>query len=72
MIRVFAQNSASASRMGDTVSLLVPQGWAIRGVLQAMDGREPLSAVMISALVMLAWAIAFFTVGILRFNRRYA
>jgi ABC-2 type transport system permease protein len=72
MIRVFALNSASASRMGDTVSLLVPQGWAIRGVLQAMDGREPLSAVMISALVMLAWAITFFTVGILRFNRRYA
>jgi ABC-2 type transport system permease protein len=71
MIRVFAVNSASASRMGDTVSLLVPQGWAIRGLLQAMDGAQPLSAVLLSAAIMLAWAVAFFTVGILRFNKRY-
>ena len=72
MIRVFAVNSASAARMGETVSLLVPQGWAIRSLLQAMDPREPLSVVILSALVVLAWAIAFFAIGILRFNRRYA
>jgi len=72
MIPVFALNSASAARMGNTVSLLVPQGWAIRGLLQAMNGREPLSVVLLTASVMLAWAIAFFTTGILRFNRRYA
>ncbi len=71
MIRVFAVGSATAARMGDTVSLLVPQGWAIRGLLQAMDSREPLSAVMVTALIMLGWAIAFFVIGILRFNRRY-
>ncbi len=71
MIRVFAGNSAAASRMGDTVALLVPQGWAIRSLLQAMDGREPLSAVSISALAMLAWAITLFTIGVLRFNKRY-
>lgn len=72
MIRVFAVGSATASQMGDTVSLLVPQGWAIRGFLQAMDGREPLSAVIVSSLILLAWAIVFFVIGILRFNRRYA
>ncbi len=72
MIRVFAVGSASASRMGATVSLLVPQGWAIRGLLQAMDSQEPLSAVILTALVMLAWSIAFFTAGVVRFNRRYS
>jgi ABC-2 type transport system permease protein len=72
MIPVFAGNSASAARMSDTVSLLVPQGWAIRGFLQAMDGREPLSAVALTALALLGWAAVFFMVGVLRFNRRYA
>ncbi len=72
MIRVFAVGSATASQMGDTVSLLVPQGWAIRGFLQAMDSREPLSAVIVTAAILLAWAVTFFVIGILRFNRRYA
>jgi ABC-2 type transport system permease protein len=72
MIPVFAVGSASAARMGETVSLLVPQGWAIRGLLQAIDGREPLSAVLLTALVLLVGAVAFFAIGVLRFNRRYA
>jgi ABC-2 type transport system permease protein len=68
MIRVFATNSPGSAV--DIVSLLVPQGWAIRGVVQSMHG-ETLSSLLITCLVMLAWSVVFFIVGVWRFNRRY-
>ena len=71
MIRIFAMNAPGAARLGDTVSLLVPQGWAIRGLMDSMNS-EPIRAVLVSALVMLAWSVVFFVIGVLRFNRRYA
>jgi linearmycin/streptolysin S transport system permease protein len=71
MISVFALNSPTAARMGNTVSLLVPQGWAIRGLLQTMNA-EPVGSVLLTMLVMLAWSIAFFAIGVWRFNKRYA
>ncbi len=70
MISIFAMNSPTAARMGDTVSLLVPQGWAIRGLMQAMNG-EPLSSVLTTTLILLLWSTAFFAIGVWRFNRRY-
>jgi ABC-2 type transport system permease protein len=71
MISIFAMNSPNAAQLGDTVSLLVPQGWAIRGMMHAMNG-EPLSSVVINTLVLLVWSSVFFIVGVLRFNKRYA
>jgi ABC-2 type transport system permease protein len=70
MIGIFAMGAPGAAKLSDTVSLLVPQGWAIRGLMQSMNG-EPLSAVLLSVLVMFVWSAAFFTIGVLRFNRRY-
>ncbi|HET7089951.1 MAG TPA: ABC transporter permease [Anaerolineae bacterium] len=70
-ISIFAQGSPTAQQLGSTVSLLVPQGWAVRGLIQAMNGL-PVVDVLLTTLVMLAWSAAFFTVGVLRFNRRYA
>ena len=70
MISIFAMGSPGAARLGDTVSLLVPQGWAIRGLMQSMNA-EPVSAVMVTALVMLVWSVVFFSIGVMRFNRRY-
>jgi ABC-type transport system involved in multi-copper enzyme maturation permease subunit len=70
MIRIFAMNSPNAARLGNSVSLLVPQGWAIRGLLQSMDG-EPVMNVLVSTLVMLAWSAVFFSTGVWRFNKRY-
>jgi ABC-type Na+ efflux pump permease subunit len=52
------------------VSILVPQGWAVRGLLQSVNA-EPIGAVLVTVLVMLAWSVAFFVVGVLRFNKRY-
>jgi len=68
MIRVFATNSPGSAV--DIVSLLVPQGWAIRGIVQCMHG-EAISAVLVTVLVMLVWSAVFFIFGVWRFNRRY-
>ena len=71
MISVFAQGSPGAEQLGGTVSLLVPQGWAIRGLMQAMNGA-PLRDVALTAAVMLVLSAAFFITGVWRFNKRYA
>lgn len=70
MIRVFAINSPTANELGNSVSLLVPQGWAIRGLIQSMDG-EAVTSVLISTCIMLIWSAVFFSVGVWRFNKRY-
>ena len=70
MISIFAMGAPGAADLSNTVSLLVPQGWAIRGLMQSMNG-EPVSAVLLTALAMLVWSAAFFVIGVLRFNRRY-
>ena len=71
MIKIFAMNSAVANKMGDTISLLVPQGWAIRGLMQAMN-VEPITNVLTTTLASLLWSAIFFAVGVWRFNKRYA
>jgi len=70
MIPIFGMSSPGGARLGETVSLLVPQGWAIRGLIQSMHG-EQIGAVVVTLLAMLGWSAAFFLVGVLRFNRRY-
>jgi hypothetical protein len=70
MISIFAINSPTAARLGNTVSLLVPQGWAIRGLLQAMNGA-PVVDVGLTALVMLVLSATFFVIGVWRFSKRY-
>ena len=70
MIKIFAMNSAIANKMGDTISLLVPQGWAIRGLIQSMGG-EPINSILTTMLASLVWSAAFFIIGVWRFNRRY-
>jgi ABC-2 type transport system permease protein len=71
MVSIFDINSPTAARLGNTVSLLVPQGWAIRGLLQAMNGA-PVVDVVLTALAMLVLSAAFFVIGVWRFNKRYA
>ncbi len=71
MIKIFAMNSAIAQEMGDTISLLVPQGWAIRGLIQSMNSG-PFNDVLVNTLICLLWSAGFFVIGVWRFNRRYA
>ena len=71
MISIFAMNAPGTAKLGDTVSLLVPQGWAIRGLMQSING-DPVRAVLFTMLALLAWSATFFIIGVMRFNRRYA
>jgi len=52
MVRVFAMSSPGAATLGNTVSLLVPQGWAIRGILMLLDGTVG-TPLLLNSLVML-------------------
>jgi ABC-type transport system involved in multi-copper enzyme maturation permease subunit len=70
MISVVAGNSPAGAQLGNSVALLVPQGWGVRGLALAMNG-EPLMDVLLNLLVMLVWFAVFFTIGVWRFNRRY-
>lgn len=70
MVSIFAAGAPGAANLADTVSLVVPQGWAIRGLMQSMNG-EPVGTVLLSVLVMFIWGAVFFITGVLRFNRRY-
>ena len=70
MIPIFARGLPSADRLANGVSLLVPQGWAIRSLTQTLDG-QPVISVFVTLLVMLAWSAAFFVIGVMRFKRRY-
>jgi len=70
MIRVFAMNAPGAARLGDTVGLLVPQGWAVRGLLGALN-RQPPAEVLPELLALLAWSGVFFALGVWRFRQRY-
>ena len=71
MISIFAIGSPAAAELGNSVSLLVPQGWAVRGLMASMNG-DPVSGLLINTLVLLVWSAAFFFIGVWRFNRRYA
>jgi len=54
-----------------TISLLVPQGWALRGLSLSLGGAS-LGEVALNLLILLALSLAFFTIGVLRFQKRYA
>ena len=71
IIQIFAMGSPAAARMGETVALLVPQGWAAGGLLAAMDG-QPLPLVLPRVIGMLAWSAVFFAIGVWRFKKRFA
>ena len=49
MISIFAIGSPAAAQLGNSVSLLVPQGWAVRGLMQSMNG-EPVTALLLTTL----------------------
>jgi ABC-2 type transport system permease protein len=70
MLSIMTSGSPTASQMG-AASLLVPQGWAVRGLVQTMNGA-PIMELGPTVLALAAWGLAFFAVGVWRFNRRYA
>ncbi len=72
MIGIFTgQVTGATGGAFEIVSLLVPQGWAVRAwqLIQAGGG---VGDVLVTLLVMLGLAAVFFAVGLLRFRKRFA
>jgi hypothetical protein len=67
MLSIMTSGSPTASQIG-IASLLVPQGWAVRGLVQTMNGA-PFTELVPTVLALAAWGIAFFAVGVWRFRR---
>ncbi len=67
---VFAAGSSSVDTLAK-VSLVEPVGWAVQGLLKVMKGGQ-VQDLLLTFGVLAAWAIVFFVVGVLRFQKRYA
>jgi ABC-type multidrug transport system permease subunit len=67
---IFAAGSPSVDTFVK-VSLIEPVGWAVQGLLKVMHGAQ-VQDILIPFLVLVAWSVAFFIIGVLRFQKRYA
>mgnify|MGYP001828844969 CR=1 FL=1 len=71
MLPVFVFSMPKPLQIVHTLSRLVPQGWAVEALKIAMDGGAP-SDVIINSFVLLGWAVLFFVIGGMRFQKRFA
>ena len=71
MIPIFTSNAGTTSPIVNTVALLVPQGWVLRGLNLARSGSE-LGPVLLNLLVLLVWSAVFFLLGRQRLRKRFA
>jgi hypothetical protein len=69
-IPIFARGSSTADTFS-VVSLVVPPGWAVRGLMQTMNSA-PMHDILITFLVLATWSTGLFIIGVLRFQKRYA
>jgi ABC-2 type transport system permease protein len=71
MIKIFTLSASNSSPSLQTVSLLVPQGWSVNGFLQSSSAASS-SDILLTFTVLLVWSIVFFSIGVWRFQRRFA
>lgn len=55
----------------DTISLVLPHGWAMRGYKLAVSGAAP-AGIWLSIGVLLAFGLVLFAIGVFGFRRRFA
>lgn len=65
-MRIFTGSSSTP-----LVSLFTPQWWAVRGLTLAMNGAST-GQVALNLLALLVISLAFFTAGLLRFQKRFS
>jgi len=71
MIKIFTLQVPNTTPMMQTVSLLVPQGWAVNGFLQSAAAAS-ITDTLVTVVVLLLWSIVFFSIGAWRFQRRFS
>lgn len=67
---IFTAGMAATPRIFDQVSLIVPQGWAMRNLRLVLD-EAPLNTTLTFFLGQLAWSTFFFLVGLTRLRKRF-
>ncbi len=70
LMSVFTAGSPNTPPALDTIGLLVPQGWAIRGMRQAMEGQG-LNDSLLTLGVVVALSAVFFFAGQWRLRKRF-
>jgi ABC-2 type transport system permease protein len=70
LVSVFAAGAPQSATM-ERVSLLVPQGWAIRAFRLVESGASGATLTLTLGAI-LAWSLVFGTIGLLRLRRRFA
>lgn len=70
MMPIFTQGLSSKPPALEIVPLFVPQGWALRGLFQAVNGES--APLLVTFLVLLAVSAVFFILGVMKFSKRYA
>ena len=70
MMSIFTGNTQTPTS-GSIIPLLMPQGWAVRGLLLSMN-NSAIGEVLLTLVVLLALSLVFFIIGMLRFQKRYA
>jgi ABC-2 type transport system permease protein len=71
LLPVFTAGTPDRPGLVETISLAVPQGWAARGLLTAMNGGD-VAAVLPVFGVLLLWSAVFLAIGQWRLGRRFA
>jgi ABC-2 type transport system permease protein len=71
MVKIFTMGSPTTPAWADIASMIVPQGWAVRGLSQVMAAASP-HDILLTCLALLSMSLVFFLVGVLRFQKRYA
>jgi ABC-2 type transport system permease protein len=71
MVKIFTMGSPTSPVWADIASMVVPQGWAVRGLSQVMAAAA-LNDILLTCLALLGMSVVFFLIGVLRFQKRYA
>lgn len=71
MMSIFTAGNPNTPAALDTMGLFVPQGWAIRGLRQAMEGVG-LNDIIWTVGIILLWSAVFFIIGQWRLQKRFA
>lgn len=68
---MFTGNLTGTSGATDLIALFTPQGWAMRGWRVVLQGGGVADLLLVLG-VMVALSVVFFTIGVRRFERRFA
>jgi ABC-2 type transport system permease protein len=71
MFLALVPGTESFAPIGNTISLISPYGWALWGWQETLAGGGVGDVILIVA-VMLAMSAAFFSIGVLKFRKRFA